>query len=32
VASDALKVIEKAKKVKFVVTYERPEPPKEAGN
>ena len=32
VASDALKVIEKAKKIKFVVTYERPEPPKEAGN
>ena len=32
VASDVLKVIEKAKKVNFLVTYERPEPPKEAEN
>jgi len=32
VASDVLKVIEKAKKVNFLVTYERPEPPKEAKN
>ena len=28
IASDALKVIEDAEKVKMVVTYERPEPPK----
>jgi len=32
VASDALKVIGKAKEVKFIVTYERPEPPQKAEN